>query len=176
MKQPGIKLGLQMTKYHCRPISCSRHTIGMFTVGATECRSTQALAFLQMFYTSNYSKMKKKNYSKLSWNLAQAFWVFWHIHISEPKGAVLWKLVICMMGQHVRHGLALAQHGDKWLVGPFTWTHKVPVVSICAFAKREKHCFVTQSDCNYTRLIVAKHQLKEGYLNCSLLRSLNVTR
>lgn len=60
MKQPGIKLGLQMTKYHCRPISCSRHTIGMFTMGATECRSTQALAFLQMFYTSNYSKMKKR--------------------------------------------------------------------------------------------------------------------
>lgn len=66
MKQPGIKPGLQMVKYHYWPISCSRYTIGTFTVGATDCRFTQALVFLQMFYTSNYSKMKKKNYSKLS--------------------------------------------------------------------------------------------------------------
>lgn len=113
MKQPEIKPGLQMAKYHCRPISCSRHTIGMFTVGATECRSTQTLAFLQMFYTSNYSKMKKRttlNYLEILHKPSGCSDTY---TFQSQKEAGLGKLGVCVMKQHVRHGLALAQHGDK---------------------------------------------------------------
>lgn len=84
-------------------------------MGATECRFAQALVFLQMFYTSNYSKMKKRitlNYLEILHKPSGCSDT--HTFQSQKEAGLgnAWCL-ICMVEQHVRHRRPLVQHGDK---------------------------------------------------------------